>query len=75
MYTYINFSGTNLLTVTATDEDGRDNSITYGIINSNNLNFSISSDGVVSNDDFFPTILDAEVCNSHVYMKCLVSLT
>ena len=86
------FSGTILLTVLATDEDGRDNTITYDIIYdtddiitsgsssgsgsgtgisepaADNFNFSISSEGAITNNDLFPTVDDDEV-----WLSCFLS--
>lgn len=50
--------GTSLLRVLATDADGQDNVISYRIINreTNVVNFSVDSNGVISNDGRFPSI-------------------
>ena len=53
-------SGTRLLQVTASDGDGEDNVITYGIINQemDSLNFTIDSNGVIYNDQPFLQFLE-----------------
>ena len=48
--------GTPLLTVSATDGDAVDNTITYTLTNQegNTVNFSVDSNGVIRNEESFP---------------------
>ncbi len=50
--------GTALFSVSTSDADGGDNSITYSILNptDNTLNFTVDSNGVVRNAGRFPNV-------------------
>lgn len=62
--------GTSLLQVSARDEDGEDNIITYSIQNlvENDLNFTVDSQGVIRNDGLFPNVAEGQ---PQVYTKII----
>ncbi len=55
---------TSLIQVEASDQDGMDNMITYSILtveNSTNIEFSIDANGVIRNEEMFPSLQPNEV--------------
>ena len=59
----------------ATDADGGDNSVSYELVNPDNFNFSISSEGGISNDDRFPTLSETEVRLLVLLSFCLYAVS
>lgn len=53
--------GSSLLSVSASDGDGRDNTITYSLSGEDKENFTIDANGVITLFMSFPTVTDASV--------------